>query len=77
MLNDLHDAAAAPVQLFPSRDPVRSAALMAAMDSLNGRFGRGMIRPAVSGIDRRWKAKEGHRSPRYTTRPNEMMRVQA
>lgn len=64
MLNDLQDAKTAPVQLFPSRDPVRSARLMATTDCLNGRFGRGMVRPAVSGVERRWAAKSAHRSPR-------------
>jgi DNA polymerase V len=47
MLNDLIDATTAPVQMFPSRDPIRSARLMATMDGINGRFGRGMVRPAV------------------------------
>ena len=52
MLNDLIDATTAPVQMFPSRDFVKSAKLMATMDCLNGRFGRSMVRPAVSGIER-------------------------
>lgn len=73
MLNDLIDATTAPAQMFPSRDPVKSARLMATMDGINGRFGRGMIRPAVSGIERRWKAKAEHVSPRYTTRLGEMV----
>ena len=77
MLNDLTDAATAPVQLFPSRDPLRSAQLMAAIDGLNGRFGRGMVRPAVSGVERRWAAKAEHVSPRYTTRLDELARVYA
>ena len=77
MLNELIDAGTAPVQLFPSRDPVRSARLMATMDCLNGRFGRGMVRPAVSGIERRWKAKAEHLSPRYTTRLEELPKVWA
>ena len=77
MLNDLQDAKAAPVQMFPTRDPVKSAKLMAAMDSLNGRFGRGMVRPAVSGVERRWTAKAEHLSPRYTTRLEEIVAVRA
>lgn len=77
MLNDLTDAGTAPVQMFPSRDPVKSAQLMAAMDGINGRFGRGMVRPAVSGVERRWAAKAEHVSPRYTTRADELATVQA
>ena len=59
MLNELIDAKTAPVQMFATRDPKQSARLMAAVDSVNGRFGRGMLRPAVSGVDRRWTAKAG------------------
>jgi DNA polymerase V len=77
MLNDLIDAGTAPAQMFPSRDPVRSARLMATMDCLNGRFGRGMVRPAVSGIERRWKSRAEHLSPRYTTRLEELATVRA
>ncbi len=77
MLNDLRDAKAAPAMMFPSRDPAKSARLMATMDCLNGRFGRGMVRPAVSGVERRWKAKAEHLSPRYTTRLEELAVVRA
>ncbi len=33
--------------------------------------------PAVSGVERRWKAKAEHLSPRYTTRLEELALVQA
>ncbi len=56
MLNELIDATTAPVQMFPTCDPVKSARLMAAMVNVNGRFGRGMVQPAVSGVERRWTA---------------------
>jgi DNA polymerase V len=50
---------------------------MAAMDNVNGRFGRNMIRPAVSGVDRRWTAKADYLSLRYTTRLTEIVTVRA
>ena len=77
MLNELTDAATAPVQLFPTRDPVLSAQLMAAIDGINGRFGRGMVRPAEAGVERRWAAKAEFLSPRYTTRLDELAKVLA
>lgn len=77
MLDELIDAKSAPAQMFPTRDPELSARLMAAMDGVNGRFGRGMIRPAVSGVDRRWTAKAEFLSPRYTTRLDEIAAVRA
>jgi hypothetical protein len=36
-----------------------------------------MIRPAVSGVERRWSAKAEFLSPRYTTRLEELVAVQA
>lgn len=77
MLTDLTDARTAPCHLFPSRDPQTSARLMQALDSVNGRFGRGTLRPAVTGLDRRWTAKADMLSPRYTTCLEELMAVQA
>jgi DNA polymerase V len=77
MLNDLQEAKSAAPVLFPSHDPVSSDRLMRAMDGVNRRFGRGTVRPAVSGIERRWKAKADYLSPRYTTRVDELARVYA
>ncbi len=36
-----------------------------------------MIRPAVSGVERRWSAKAEFLSPRYTTRLEEILSVSA
>jgi DNA polymerase V len=77
MLNDLVAARRAPAQMFPARDPQKFARLISAMDSLNGRFGRGMVRPAVAGVERRWTAKTEYLSRRYTTRVKELVTVRA
>ncbi|WP_348269174.1 DUF4113 domain-containing protein [Edaphobacter sp. DSM 109919] len=74
MLNELIDAKASSAQMFPPRDPQKSARLMNAMDNISGRLGPGMVIPAVSGIDRRWRAKAEFLSPRYTTRLEERNR---
>ena len=60
------------MQMFPTRDPQKSARLMSAMDSLQGRFGRGIVRPAVTGVERRWTTKVEYLSRRYTTRVKEL-----
>jgi DNA polymerase V len=39
VLDDLRDAANKPRGLFPTRDPARSARLMAALDAVNTRTG--------------------------------------
>jgi nucleotidyltransferase/DNA polymerase involved in DNA repair len=67
ILDDLRPAADAPATLFDAPRP-RSAALMAAIDGLNARYGRHTVFPAAMGIERPWKLKAEHHSPRYTTR---------
>ncbi|GJE74946.1 hypothetical protein BGCPKDLD_1520 [Methylorubrum suomiense] len=47
---------------------------MAALDASNGRFGRGAVVPASAGFAPRrdWSTKFEMRSPRYTTRLDEL-----
>ena len=59
------------------------SALMEAMDNLNRRFGRNAVRVgSTTLVDqhsevRRWAARQERRSPRYTTRWDEMPVVRA
>ena len=55
-------------------DRERGAALMAAMDACNRRFGRGAVAPGAAGFApaRTWSPKFEMRSPRYTTRLAEL-----
>ena len=55
----------------------RSAALMRVMDQLNARYGRGTIFPAAMGVERSWRQRAEHHSPRYTTRLSDLPRVRA
>lgn len=48
-------------------DEKRSDALMATMDAVNARYGRGTLQFAVSGLTKPWAMKSGMRSPCYTT----------
>lgn len=41
--------------------------LMAAMDRINGRWGRGTMRLAAEGLDKVWKMRQQNLSPQYTT----------
>ncbi|MFT8945996.1 MAG: Y-family DNA polymerase [Acetobacter aceti] len=63
--------------LFQSRDPVRSSSLMEALDAVNGRYGRGTIRPLSTGLDRTWRARQAMLSPAYTTRLQDIMEVRS
>jgi DNA polymerase V len=71
LLADLCPASAAPLDVFAAASP-RRAALMAAMDRVNARYGRDTLFPAAAGVERRWDTQAAHRSPRYTTRLDEL-----
>lgn len=55
-------------------DRKRGAAAMEALDACNRRFGRGIVVPASAGLPqaRKWSTKFEMRSPRYTTRVDEI-----
>ena len=76
LLDDLCPAEVAPPTLFRAADP-QSEALMAAVDGLNARFGRGTVFPAAAGVERGWRLRAEHRTPRWTTRLDELPRVRA
>lgn len=41
---------------------------MAAMDTINDRYGRHTLFPAAVGTERSWRRQAAHHSPRYTAR---------
>ncbi|MEC3949278.1 DinB/UmuC family translesion DNA polymerase [Sphingobium sp. HWE2-09] len=64
--------------LFASRDPDKSKALMVALDAINGRYGRESVRPG--GLAKRsggWAMKRENLSPCYTTRVADLLTVKA
>lgn len=62
--------------LFDRRDHGRDAKLMKAMDTINTRLGPGTVHAAATGFpDRDWHMRRENRSPRYTTRWNEIPRT--
>jgi len=73
VLNDLVREAEQPLMLFATRDPIRSAKVMAAMDEVNARYGRGTVRPLSTGIERKWSTRHDRLSDRYTTQLSEIL----
>jgi DNA polymerase V len=55
----------------------RSERLMGVLDSINGRYGRGILRLAAEGVDRSWQMRRGNLSPGYTTSWAGLPRVRA
>jgi DNA polymerase V len=76
ILDDLRRREEAPRGLF-DLPRQRSEALMKAMDELKARYGRHTVFPAAMGIERPWKLRAAHHSPRYTTRLSELPLVRA
>ncbi len=58
--------------LFYTRDFSGSARLMKALDHINNSFGPGTLTYAAAGLKQRWKTKFNKRSPRYTSRWDEL-----
>ena len=73
MLTLISDKAKRQQTLFD--DPLQraqSASLMAAMDAINAQFGRGTVTTGANGTEKRWAMRSGNRSPRFTTRWDEL-----
>jgi len=45
---------------------------MAAMDAINAEFGRDTVRAGAVGTEKRWAIRSENRSPRFTTRWDEL-----
>lgn len=75
IMNDLVPAHSAPRPLFGERNREKSAWLMSALDAVNARFGRSTLTPASNGLKRDWQARFDRKSPRYTTRLDELPSV--
>ena len=67
MLDDLLAEEERPRTLFDVMRP-KSAQLMSALDQVNDRFGKKTLVLASEGMKRSWALRADHRSPRYTTR---------
>lgn len=78
LLPFLEPAASAPMTLF-DRPDLRSARLMAAMDAISAEHGRGAVRLAAEGVvsGKGWEMSQSRRSPRYTTRLEDLPVVRA
>src|SRR5262249_11583516 len=74
---DLHRPADIANQLLPSRDPERSARLMAALDEVNQRYGRHTLRPGGTAARSVWSMRRSRMSPAYTTQLDELLEARA
>ena len=61
--------------LFDSIDRAKQARLSVAIDAINRRNGFNTVKVAVQGTDKRWHLKCEHKSDRYSTNLNEIIKV--
>ncbi len=72
MLLSLSPAGRRQGALFDVADSARSQQLMATVDQINARMGRGTLRFGTEGFRQPWAMRQAHRSPAYTTRWEEV-----
>ena len=75
ILTELVPARQVQTHLFDQHNRERSRRLMAALDALNTQWGAGTVRYGAMGLQPRWRMRCGRRSPRYTTRWEELVVV--
>ena len=67
MLSELRPKAMAQASLFADLEDERGQRLMATLDVINQRWGRGTLRSAAEGMEKPWQMKRQRLSPSYTT----------
>lgn len=72
---DLHRSDAVQAGLFHAADSDVRRELMASLDGLNQRYGRGTVVFASSGIQKAWRLRSDHKSAAYTTRWADLLKV--
>lgn len=71
MLDELNAAELRPRTFFEG-DTEKRDRLMAALDDVNGRFGRFSAVTGAQGVKREWKMRVENKSPAWTTRLHEV-----
>ena len=61
---------------LPEAKSEKQEGLMKALDQINQKYGRNKIKSAAQGTDDKWYTQQAFRSDRYTTRWNELLKVE-
>jgi DNA polymerase V len=76
MLSELVDAEGIQTDLFSQvQISLKSSKLMGVLDGINKKMGKESIKLASEGFKRPWKMKQGNKSPCYTTKWNDLIKV--
>lgn len=74
-LNDLSKNTFIQQDFFGTFDSLKEIELMSTIDSLNRFYGKGTVKSAACGVDQFWKMLSEMKSPCYTTRWSELLKV--
>ncbi|MEO4030670.1 Y-family DNA polymerase [Chromobacterium vaccinii] len=75
MLLEISPRTIVQTDLFAAPPDPRRRQLMGTLDAINREFGRGTVRLAAEALTPRWQMRQDARSPRYTTRLDELLVV--
>jgi DNA polymerase V len=75
MLNSLSPADQLTLRMFGDERAERFRQVMVAVDQINRKWGRDTVRFATANPDGNWRTKVEKRSPRYTTRLQEVLTI--
>jgi len=75
MLNSLSPVDQLTLRMFGDERAEKFRQVMVAVDKINRRWGKDTVRFAVANPEGRWRTKFEKRSPRYTTRLQEVLTV--
>jgi len=75
MVTELVDEGSVQMSLFDDDDKQHRIALQAAVDVLNQRLGRNVVRFGSMGVDEAWKMRQERKSQCFTTRWDDLLVV--
>lgn len=75
VLNDLVKKDFIQTDFFSSHDSIKDDYLMSVIDDINRFHGKGSVKSAACGINQFWKMRSEMKSPCYTTRWSELLKI--
>ncbi len=76
IINDIQKKSGSQKDLFNTFDTSKEDEAMRSLDSINATHGKHTLKYASLGIDRDWEIKFKMKSPNYTTRWSELLKIQ-
>lgn len=75
MLNNIYDRRESQLSLFDPSDTIQDEKLMSIIDIINDKEGENSLKWAACGTQNSWKMARNYKSPCYTTRWSDILKV--